>query len=631
MSRAAARLGAVRAVRSRWPSCAGAVRLAERGQVRASSSTSAAHWSFAVVGALVATPPARQPDRLDPARRSAARAVGSRAGRLRADGRRPGVAVAAWMADWISDALASALLGVGVPPAALPDGRLPSPRWRLVAWLAAGGSCSPCWRSMFGDPARHEAPATWQNPYALPGAAGDAAARDRRRVGGAVHAARRLIGLAAVVGGSGAHAAWSASRSSGSRSRRARCSPRCCSPRSACSPGPTGDLGAVAWRRSSSSAPRPAGRDRHRDPALPALRHRRRHQPHAGLRRADRDARRRRTSALVLLIGARRVGQLEPRDRGLDARGRGAVPPAARAHPGGGRPPLLPPRATTRRARSRRSAAGCATRSTSTRCGAELRGVVQRDGAARARVALAAERAMTALRSPGARSSAILLAAVVLLVLALGHERRRTTSGSAASAASSFAVAARRSRPSARSSSPRPSATRSAGCFCGRAASASPSATSRPGTRDHALYIAERRRCRGTLVATGCGASDRRCVRAARHRAAAVPRRPAAVARAGGRSPGARAGRDRRHRASARPRAGPARRTVRRSSTTRSALPAPSGAAGRAVRPRLAAHALSVGARRAGDRRVRAAGARAASSASSSSGSPSRRRSPASR
>ena len=80
---------------------------------------------------------------------------------------------------------------------------------------------------------------------------------------------------------------------------------------------------------------------------------------------------------LVLLLGPARSGRLEPRDRGLDARRRRAVPPGAGAHPGGGRPALLPP-PLRRRAHARaRSARGCATRSTSTRSRADLRGVVR--------------------------------------------------------------------------------------------------------------------------------------------------------------------------------------------------------------------------------------------------------------
>ena len=86
---------------------------------------------------------------------------------------------------------------------------------------------------------------------------------------------------------------------------------------------------------------RPAAGHRRRDPPPPALRHRRRHQPHARLRRADRDARRH-------VPGARAADRaharhVEPGDRGLDAGGRGAVPPVAGADPGRGRPALLPP------------------------------------------------------------------------------------------------------------------------------------------------------------------------------------------------------------------------------------------------------------------------------------------------
>ena len=116
----------------------------------------------------------------------------------------------------------------------------------------------------------------------------------------------------------------------------------------------------------------------HRDPALPPLRHRRRDQPHAGLRCADGDARarvpRRRAAAAARAATADR--ELQPRDRRLDARRRGALPPGACAHPGGRRPPLLP--AQVRRAAHARalSPRGCATRSTS-RLNSELSAVVK--------------------------------------------------------------------------------------------------------------------------------------------------------------------------------------------------------------------------------------------------------------
>ena len=100
------------------------------------------------------------------------------------------------------------------------------------------------------------------------------------------------------------------------------------------------------------------------DPAPPALRHRRRHQPHAGLRRADGDARRRipRARAADRSGG----GAIKRRGRRLHARSGRAVPPAraAQATPSTGASTAT---ATTPRERSRPSARGCATRSTSRR------------------------------------------------------------------------------------------------------------------------------------------------------------------------------------------------------------------------------------------------------------------------
>ena len=116
---------------------------------------------------------------------------------------------------------------------------------------------------------------------------------------------------------------------------------------------------------------RAPGGDGRLDPAPPAVRHRRRHQPHAGLRRADRDAGRDVPRARAADRPHRRP--VERRDRGLDARGRGALPTGPRADPGRRRPALLPPPLRRRRRRWRRSACGCATSSTSTRCAASSR------------------------------------------------------------------------------------------------------------------------------------------------------------------------------------------------------------------------------------------------------------------
>ena len=128
------------------------------------------------------------------------------------------------------------------------------------------------------------------------------------------------------------------------------------------------------------------GRRRRRDPALPALRHRRRDQPRAGLRRADRDARRDVPGAGAAgRAGGRPLGL---RGRGLDAGRRGAVPAGARAHPGCGRPALLPP--PLRRGADARGVRGAAARRGRPRgAGRRLRGVVARDGPARPRLAVA--------------------------------------------------------------------------------------------------------------------------------------------------------------------------------------------------------------------------------------------------
>ena len=138
------------------------------------------------------------------------------------------------------------------------------------------------------------------------------------------------------------------------------------------------------------------------------------------------------------------VGRLEPRDRGLDARGRRAVPPAARAHPGARSTGASTAAATTPRGRWRRSARGCATSSTSRRSRADLRGVVRRDGAAGARVALAAGASGERLAWHGAPPSASGARRRSLLALgAMPRDAAAEVAASAASRGSSFAVGAR--------------------------------------------------------------------------------------------------------------------------------------------------------------------------------------------
>ena len=163
-----------------------------------------------------------------------------------------------------------------------PNGRLPSRRWRPVAWCAGLG-IALLFVGDFTSPGPLEDYPHVVNPYGV-----DSPVLDLVEVIGALLllvAARRL---AAVTrrSGFGAPAATSASRSSGSRfagavaavtprdrRRRLRRPER-----------------AGRKRRDHAEHPGAAGGRRRRDPALPPLRHRRRDQPHAGLRRADGDA-----------------------------------------------------------------------------------------------------------------------------------------------------------------------------------------------------------------------------------------------------------------------------------------------------------------------------------------------------
>ena len=176
------------------------------------------------------------------------------------------------------------------------------------------------------------------------------------------------------------------------RRRRARC-PAGSPTRSSCS----ASLGFAAI---------PVGR-RRRDPALPALRHRPRHQPDARLRRADGDL----AGAylgLVLLLG------LVPRPLTGSPTWRSPLStlavaalfrPAARAHPGASSTGASTGAGTTPPAPWRRSPAGCATSSTSRRWAPTSRRRA-RDRAAGARVAVAAGASDDARRlagSPGRR------------------------------------------------------------------------------------------------------------------------------------------------------------------------------------------------------------------------------------
>ena len=118
-------------------------------------------------------------------------------------------------------------------------------------------------------------------------------------------------------------------------------------------------------------AVRPAGGGGRIDPPPPALRHRRRHQPHAGLRRADGDARRHVPRARA---AGRADGRASRTWRSRSPRWRSRRCSARRvAHPGGGRPALLPPPLRRRADAGGVRRCGCATSSTSTRCAARSR------------------------------------------------------------------------------------------------------------------------------------------------------------------------------------------------------------------------------------------------------------------
>ena len=99
--------------------------------------------------------------------------------------------VAMWLDDWLSD-LWIVLVGVAIP-LLFPDGHLPSPRWRPFAALAIAVFVLGVLGRAFGDRLLEtEAATDVHNPYALPGAAGDAAAAVASMIG-------LLIILATVV------------------------------------------------------------------------------------------------------------------------------------------------------------------------------------------------------------------------------------------------------------------------------------------------------------------------------------------------------------------------------------------------------------------------------------------------
>jgi hypothetical protein len=126
---------------------------------------------FAVVGALVA---ARQPRNAIGWLLLAIAILFSLANVVEALATGPAhpAGVVMWLDDWLSDVWI-ALVAVWIP-LLFPNGRLPSRGWRFVAWFGTAAFGLGVLTRMFGD---HEldtsAPGHHDNPFALPGTAGD--------------------------------------------------------------------------------------------------------------------------------------------------------------------------------------------------------------------------------------------------------------------------------------------------------------------------------------------------------------------------------------------------------------------------------------------------------------------------
>ncbi|MGH2604001.1 MAG: GAF domain-containing sensor histidine kinase, partial [Dehalococcoidia bacterium] len=81
----------------------------------------------------------------------------------------PGGITAAWLNNWLG--ISWAFLAIVYLPLLFPDGRLPSRRWRLVAWLAALGTVLVVLFDAFARGALDRWPPL-ENPYAAPEVAG---------------------------------------------------------------------------------------------------------------------------------------------------------------------------------------------------------------------------------------------------------------------------------------------------------------------------------------------------------------------------------------------------------------------------------------------------------------------------
>ena len=303
-------------------------------------------WLFCGVGVAARRPPACS----TPTRRTASSTDGL-----------PGDELAAWVFAWSGDSL---LILIVLLLLLFPTGRFLSRAGRASGRPRRRSPRSRRW-SRRSTRARSTTSRRVANPLGVDAAAG---------VLDALGVLREVFLVAFVVAAVSLLARFraraepsSASRSSGWpprwRSRRSWCSRWPCSRRRS---RPTRAGGGCDERGRAAGAGADPGRRRHRDAPPPALRRRRRHPPHADLRRADGDAGGRLPRLRAAGPGGHRGG-VELRDRALDAGDGRALPAGARAHPGARRPALLPPPLRRGAARSRPSAAGCATSSTSTR------------------------------------------------------------------------------------------------------------------------------------------------------------------------------------------------------------------------------------------------------------------------
>ncbi len=171
--------------------------LATRAEEHFEGFLMAALTVFAVVGAVVASRRPRNPIGWILEAIALLTALGGLLAGYTATADDP-APVAMWLDDWISD-LWIGLVGVAIP-LLFPDGRLPSPRWRRWAWLAAAAFAVGVLSRALGDRVLEtEAPGTVRNPYALPGAAGDAAAALTSMTGALIVAATGIAFAALIV------------------------------------------------------------------------------------------------------------------------------------------------------------------------------------------------------------------------------------------------------------------------------------------------------------------------------------------------------------------------------------------------------------------------------------------------